>query len=209
MARLSRLKPICSVTEFSGQPAIIATVNDISDRRRAEDQLRQAQKMEAIGRLAGGIAHDFNNLLTAIRGNAELLSYRLGATRRCRGGRRDPAGRRSSRVDDAAAARVQPQADRAGPARHQRRNGVVARMARRLHRSEDVKLHFHLAGSGCPVMADPAQVEQLLLNLVVNARDALPEGGTITVAPPTATCTSVRPRSRARALLRALTCCSP
>ena len=172
----------CSVTEFGGQPAIIATVNDISDRVKLEDQLRQAQKMEAVGRLAGGIAHDFNNLLTAIRGNAELMSHRVKA---------DPA--MAAEVDEILHA-----ADRAASLTRQllafsRKQilqpvaldindivGAVARMARRLIGTE-VQLRLDLAGSVAQVLADPAQIEQLLLNLIVNARDAMPSGGMITV----------------------------
>jgi PAS domain S-box-containing protein len=172
----------CSVTEFGGQPAILATVSDISDRVKLEDQLRQAQKMEAIGRLAGGIAHDFNNLLTAIRGNAELMSNRV---------KHDPS--MAAEVDEILHA-----ADRAASLTRQllafSRKQVmqpvkidlneiinsVARMVRRLIGAE-VQLKLQLATSVSKVLADPAQIEQVLLNLIVNARDAMPNGGMITV----------------------------
>jgi signal transduction histidine kinase len=155
---------------------------DISDRVKLEDQLRQAQKMEAIGRLAGGIAHDFNNLLTAIRGNAELLSNRV---------RNEPL--MAQEVDEILHA-----ADRAASLTRQlllfsRKQilqpvpidineivGAVARMARRLIGTE-VSLKLELAPSPGSVLADPAQIEQVLLNLIVNARDAMPGGGMITV----------------------------
>jgi two-component system cell cycle sensor histidine kinase/response regulator CckA len=177
-----QVEAFCSVTEFNGTRAILATVHDISDRVKLEDQLRQAQKMEAVGRLAGGIAHDFNNLLTAIRGNAELMSHRV---------KRDPA--MAAEVDEILHA-----ADRAASLTRQllafSRKQVlqpvaldineivsgVARMARRLI-GTDVQLRLDLARVVSQVLADPAQVEQVLLNLIVNARDAMPSGGTITV----------------------------
>ncbi|MFA5907680.1 MAG: PAS domain S-box protein [Vicinamibacterales bacterium] len=172
----------CSTTEFAGQPAILATVIDISDRVKLEDQLRQAQKMEAVGRLAGGIAHDFNNLLTAIRGNAELMSHRV---------KNDPA--MAAEVDEILHA-----ADRAASLTRQllafSRKQIlqpvsldineivssVSRMARRLIGTE-VRLQLDLAQRVAKVLADPAQIEQVLLNLIVNARDAMPSGGMITV----------------------------
>ncbi len=177
-----QVESYCSMTEFAGQPAILATVNDISDRVKLEDQLRQAQKMEAIGRLAGGIAHDFNNLLTAIRGNAEMMSHRVKA---------DPE--MAAEVDEILHA-----ADRAASLTRQllafsRKQvlqpvaldlneivGAVAKMARRLIGTQ-VQLRLDLAEAVLPVLADPAQVEQLLLNLIVNARDAMPSGGMIAV----------------------------
>jgi len=177
-----QVEAFCSATEFSGRPAILATVIDISDRVKLEDQLRQAQKMEAVGRLAGGIAHDFNNLLTAIRGNAELMSHRV---------RKDPA--MAAEVDEILHA-----ADRAASLTRQllafsRKqilqpvaldiNEIVAsvsRMARRLI-GTGVQLQQELAPSVAQVLADPAQIEQVLLNLIVNARDAMPNGGMITV----------------------------
>jgi two-component system cell cycle sensor histidine kinase/response regulator CckA len=177
-----QVEAYCSVTEFGGRPAILSTVHDISDRVKLEDQLRQAQKMEAVGRLAGGIAHDFNNLLTAIRGNAELMSHRVA---------NDPP--MAAEVDEILHA-----ADRAASLTRQllafsRKqilqpvrldineiiNGV-ARMARRLI-GTDVQLKLRLAQSVADVLADPAQIEQVLLNLIVNARDAMPNGGMITV----------------------------
>ena len=177
-----QVEAFCSVTEYNGGRAILATVHDISDRVKLEDQLRQAQKMEAVGRLAGGIAHDFNNLLTAIRGNAELMSHRV---------KKDPA--MAAEVDEILHA-----ADRAASLTRQllafSRKQVlqpvaldlheivqaVSRMARRII-GTDVQLRLELASSVAQILADPAQVEQVLLNLIVNARDAMPSGGTITV----------------------------
>ncbi len=177
-----------SLTEMGNQPAVLVTAIDISDRVKLEDQLRQAQKMEAVGRLAGGIAHDFNNLLTAIRGNAELMSHRV---------KKDPA--MAAEVDEILHA-----ADRAASLTRQllafsRKQvlqpvaidvneivGAVARMARRLI-GTDVQLELALAPSVSPVMADPSQIEQVLLNLIVNARDAMPTGGRIQVSTATIT----------------------
>jgi len=177
-----QVEAFCSITEFGNERAILTTVHDISDRVKLEDQLRQAQKMEAVGRLAGGIAHDFNNLLTAIRGNAELMSHRV---------KKDPA--MAAEVDEILHA-----ADRAASLTRQllafsRKQvlqpvaldmneiiGSVSRMARRLI-GTDVQLRLELSPTISQVLADPAQVEQVLLNLIVNARDAMPSGGTITV----------------------------
>jgi PAS domain S-box-containing protein len=177
-----QVEAFCSVTEFGNERAILTTVHDISDRVKLEEQLRQAQKMEAVGRLAGGIAHDFNNLLTAIRGNAELMSHRV---------KKDPA--MAAEVDEILHA-----ADRAASLTRQllafsRKQvlqpvaldmneivGSVSRMARRII-GTDVQLRLELSPSLSQILADPAQVEQVLLNLIVNARDAMPSGGTITV----------------------------
>jgi PAS domain S-box-containing protein len=177
-----QVEAFCSVTEFAGERAVLATVHDISDRVKLEEQLRQAQKMEAVGRLAGGIAHDFNNLLTAIRGNAELMSHRV---------ENDPA--MAAEVDEILHA-----ADRAASLTRQllafSRKQVlqpvaldlneiiegVSRMTRRII-GTDVQLRLDLGPGISKVLADPAQVEQVLLNLIVNARDAMPSGGVITV----------------------------
>jgi two-component system cell cycle sensor histidine kinase/response regulator CckA len=148
------------------------------ERKQLEERLRQAQKMEAFGQLAGGIAHDFNNVLTVIKGNASLLLE----------GRLSPAEQASATAEIAFAA------DRATSlTRHlltfgRRRlmqpqdldlNEVVANVASMLQRliGENITLETHYARSGASVRVDPGMMEQVLVNLVVNSRDAMPKGG--------------------------------
>ncbi|MDE3155423.1 MAG: PAS domain S-box protein [Acidobacteriota bacterium] len=159
------------------------TITDVSERRHLEDQLAQARKMEAVGRLAGGIAHDFNNLLTAIAGNVELLREERKAA--------PPAG--AEELDAIAeAARSAADLTRQLLAFSRKQllrpqiidlNDVVLRAGRLLKRllGEDIELVTSLDVPLAPVHADPGQMEQVVLNLCVNARDAMPEGGTLTI----------------------------
>jgi two-component system cell cycle sensor histidine kinase/response regulator CckA len=173
------------VRDANGRPLHFVTqVQDVTEQRRADDlaeQLRQAQKMEAVGRLAGGIAHDFNNLLTAISGYAdfareraedEILRADIQEIRRAAG--RATALTRQllafSRRQTLAPQLVNVTA----------LVGDVATMLGRLI-GEHVPLEIVLDEDVHQVMADPGQLEQVLLNLVLNARDAMPEGGTITI----------------------------
>jgi len=150
--------------------------------RRTEDQLRQAQRMEAIGRLAGGIAHDFNNLLTAINGHAQFLLDDLDENH-------------PSRTD---AEEIRRSADRASALTRQllafsRRqelqprvvnlNEIIGDMGMLFRRvlSETIEVETTLEADLGPVRADAGQMEQVIMNLVVNARDALPRGGTISI----------------------------
>ena len=164
-----------------GRPTrMIGAMMDITQRRQLEDELRQAQKMEAVGRLAGGVAHDFNNLLTIITGRSHLVLGRLKAD--------DPV-RRSVEV-------IQKTADRAAALTRQllafsrkqvlqRKvldlNATVAEVSTMLERliGEDVDLLLTLGPGAGQVNADRAQLDQALMNLAVNARDAMPEGGTL------------------------------
>ncbi len=151
--------------------------------RQTEAQLRQSQKMEAVGRLAGGVAHDFNNLLTVIRGYSELILSRLPPG--------DPARREMDEVKKAA--------DRAAGLTSQllafsRRQFVAAKvvdlnaivtnmdgMLRRLLGEDIVDLSIDLEPRLAPIKADPGQIEQVIMNLAVNARDAMPTGGQLTI----------------------------
>jgi PAS domain S-box-containing protein len=160
----------------------IGTVMDASDRAELTSQLRQAQKMEVVGQLAGGIAHDFNNLLTAISCNVELLLDAISPS--------------DARRDDVV--QIREAADRATTLTRQllafsRRqvlqpraldlNVTVSGMERLLCRviSGDVRLHTQLEPDLPAVYADAGQMEQVMMNLVLNARDAMPVGGTIVV----------------------------
>jgi PAS domain S-box-containing protein len=150
--------------------------------RRSEDQLRQATKMEAVGRLAGGVAHDFNNLLTSVLGHADLALARLtpGDTLYDDLLEIKSAGTRAASLTQQllAFSRKQVLEPRVVDL-----NTIVTGIAKMLRRTigEDVELVTRLAPDLGPVRADPIQMEQVLLNLAVNARDAMPEGGCLTI----------------------------
>ncbi|MGE5175393.1 MAG: CHASE3 domain-containing protein [Hyphomicrobiales bacterium] len=154
---------------------------DLTERKLLEEQLRQSQKMEAIGKLAGGVAHDFNNLLTAILGYSDLLTLRLAADT----GRRELAEIRRA-ADRATALTRQLLAfsrQQVIQPRVLRLDAVVANLESMLGRliGEDVRLETTYGAATGRVKADPLQLEQVLLNLAVNARDAMPEGGALTI----------------------------
>jgi PAS domain S-box-containing protein len=155
---------------------------DVTERRALEQQLRQAQKMEAVGRLAGGIAHDFNNLLMVISGYSEFLLERIGPDPALRGPAQEianAAGRATSLTRQLLAfSRKQMLAPKVVDL-----NGVVTENLKMLTRliGEDIDLVM-VPGPGIgAVKADPGQIEQVVMNLAVNARDAMPQGGKLTI----------------------------
>ena len=153
-----------------------------AEQRQLEERLRQAHKMEAVGRLAGGVAHDFNNLLTIIRGNSDLLSDRDGADafhKRCVEQIQKASSRAVSMTRQLLAfSRMQVLQPRVLDL-----NAVVAEMGKMLPRliGEHIENVFVPESKLKLVTADPGQIEQVLMNLAVNARDAMPGGGTLTV----------------------------
>jgi PAS domain S-box-containing protein len=155
---------------------------DVSERRELEQQLRQAQKMEAVGRLAGGIAHDFNNLLMVISGYCEFLLERVGPNPALRGPAQEiaNASQRATGLTRQllAFSRKQMLAPKVIDL-----NLVVTENLRMLERviGEDIDLVMVPGGELGSVKADPGQVEQVIMNLAVNARDAMPQGGKLTI----------------------------
>lgn len=154
---------------------------DVTQHRELERRLERSQRMEAIGRLAGGVAHDFNNMLTAIIGNAKLLE-REPLDEQARGRLMDitRAGERSAELTRqlltfSRQARTEPTVFDL--------NAVVEEMRSMLDRltREHTRVEVVLAPEGAPIRADRAQIEQIVMNLVVNARDAMPAGGTIRI----------------------------
>ena len=155
---------------------------DVTERRALEQQLRQSQKMEAVGRLAGGIAHDFNNLLMVISGYSEFLLERLGAEPHLRG----PAQEIASAAERASSLTRQLLAfsrkQMLAP-RIVNLNDIATENLKMLTRmiGEDVDLVMTPGQNLWPVRADAGQIEQVIMNLAVNARDAMPSGGRLTI----------------------------
>jgi PAS domain S-box-containing protein len=161
----------------------VGVQTDVTERRRLEEQFRQAQKMEAIGQLAGGVAHDFNNLLTVINGYSDMLLEQLAVE--------DPLHNIVAEIHKAG--------DRAATLTRQlltvsrqqvlepkiiNLNAILADTERMLQRliGEHVVLETRLGSALEAIKADPGQIEQILINLAVNARDAMPHGGQLTIS---------------------------
>ncbi|HEX7616203.1 MAG TPA: PAS domain S-box protein, partial [Thermoanaerobaculia bacterium] len=171
-----------SAIELEGRKVVFGFFTDVTDRLRLEEQLRQAQKMEAFGQLAGGVAHDFNNLLTVISGNTDLLLSDSPANDPKRGPLMDvrAAGERAANLTRQllAFSRKQILEPRLVDV-HEVVTGIE-KMLRRLI-GEDVEILTDLAADPSWVKVDPGQLEQVIMNLAVNARDAMPRGGRITI----------------------------
>ena len=162
----------------------IAVLADVGERFQLESQLRQAQKMEAVGRLAGGIAHDFNNLLTAIIGYSNLLVRGLGDPGMQRMQRKaESIGKAAERAAQLTSQLLSVSRQQVLASRVLDLSSVIARFDAVLRRiiGEDVRLVTQTPPGLWPIRADPGRIEQILMNLAVNARDAMPQGGTLTL----------------------------
>ncbi|HPA17689.1 MAG TPA: response regulator [Verrucomicrobiae bacterium] len=166
-----------------GKELMLALVRDVTERKQLEEQLRQSQKMEAVGRLAGGVAHDFNNLLAVIRGNAELI---LGAGESLDAKTGDHLRQVIAASERAGGLTRQLLSLSRKQVLHSQLvdlNDVIGNLVMMLRHiiGEDVQLQCKFLKPLPPVQADVGMVEQVLLNLAINARDAMPQGGQLTL----------------------------
>ena len=167
---------------IDGRDCNVGFFSDVTERRQLEKQLIQAQKMEAVGRLSGGVAHDFNNLLTIIDGYSDLVLEGMSSG--------DPLARHVEEIKKAGARAASLTRQLLAFGRRQVLapqvldvNASVADVDKMLRRliGEDIKFRTVLHPALCRVRADPSQIEQVVMNLAVNARDAMPEGGLLTI----------------------------
>ncbi|OGW56012.1 MAG: hypothetical protein A2Z46_07800 [Nitrospirae bacterium RBG_19FT_COMBO_55_12] len=160
----------------------LAIKEDITERKKLEEQLRHAQKMEAVGQLAGGIAHDFNNILTAIigYGNIAIMKIPEGDPLRHYLGQMLAAAERAAALTKSLLAFSRKQIINPQPVSV---NVIIERVGKLLHRSigEDIELKIVLTEKDTTVLADSGQIEQVLINLAMNARDAMPNGGNLII----------------------------
>jgi PAS domain S-box-containing protein len=167
--------------QASGQRIFTGFIRDLTTRQRMEEELRQSQKMEAIGQLTGGVAHDFNNLLTVISGNLEMLEPSVSNARD-----RETLREAQEAVQDGAKLTAQllafgrrqplnPEPNDVGP--------LVSNFAELLRRTlgESIELRITTTGSAHHAVVDATQLQNTLLNLAINARDAMPDGGRLTI----------------------------
>jgi two-component system cell cycle sensor histidine kinase/response regulator CckA len=169
--------------ELGNAPYHLLILQDITDRVRLENELRQAQKMEAVGRLAAGVAHDFNNILTVILGNTstQLRNPRLDKKLTCSLTQVQRAAERATALTRQLLAYSRKQIIQRRPLAL---NEVVEQTVAMLRRliGEHIALDMQLAPDLPPIFADPSNVEQVIMNLALNARDAMPDGGKLTLA---------------------------
>ena len=165
--------------ELADGPAVLVSIRDVTERLRLEEQLRRAQKLEAVGQLTGGIAHDFNNLLAIIAGNAELLAESMPENAKVESIMRSAL--RGAELTDhllsfAGRQTLYPKPLELGD--------FIAMCSRLFDRTlgENIRIEARIWPGCWPVYVDPGQFENALLNLAINARDAMPKGGTITMS---------------------------
>jgi PAS domain S-box-containing protein len=170
------------VVAIDGQPCVLMIIRDVTEQRKLERRLAEAARMESIGRLAGGVAHDFNNLITAISGYAHLLADRL-ADRPDDQADATEIVRSSARAADLTAQLLAFARRQVLQPRTVDFNDVILGANRRLRvlLGESVTLNVRLSPEPAFIRIDPTQGDQLLTNLAVNARDAMPQGGTLTI----------------------------
>jgi len=171
-----------SPLEHAGQRYVVSFIRNISERKKLEDRVRHSQKLEAVGRLAGGVAHDFNNILTAIIGYSDLLMGSVPQGDPVRDGLLEikKAGDRAAALTQQLLAFSRKQMLQPTVIDLNALIQETQKMLRRLI-PEDIEMQLQLDPQTRPVRADAAQTQQVLLNLVLNARDAMPQGGKLTI----------------------------